>query len=116
MKSTDRAVSIVAIGLSLLIAGSGTATAQSTGEGKQKGERVNVGAVYRVSVTDPATGNVYYVDRKSLRTWDSKASCKNQMASFSGFHTRAVRQVGLKNRKGKPLKVEMSDMFCVVRG
>ena len=107
MKRLTSVAAVAAIALAASVAAPYSAVAQKSG---------NVHAVYRVGVEDPATGNVYYVDRKSLRSWDSETSCKNQMRSFSGFHTRAVRNVGLKNSEGTALKVEMSDMFCVTQG
>ena len=73
-----------------------------------------VEAVYRVSLEDPATGNVYYVDRNSIRSWSSEKQCENQIGSFSGFHTSAVRDFGIKNAEGNRLIVDMADMYCVV--
>lgn len=107
MTRTSYTLAIAALGLGALIALPDAAMAQKKGD---------VQAVYRVSVTDPATGNTYYVDRTSIRSWETKKSCENQKSTFSGFHTRAIRDVGLKNRKGTPLKVGMSDSYCIVKG
>lgn len=74
-----------------------------------------VNAIYRVSLTDPASGAVYYVDRQSLRSWPSEEACMREKASFSGFHTNAVEGFNLMNAQGKKLTVKMHSSYCVVR-
>lgn len=61
-----------------------------------------------MSLTDPASGNVYYTDRQSLHSWASEESCENQKESFSGFHTSAVAGWNIVNSDGIPLEVKMA--------
>ena len=73
-----------------------------------------VRAVYRVSLTDPATGSVYYTDRNSLRSWTSEEVCEGQKDGFSGFHTSRVAGQNIVNSDGTPLEVAMASTHCVV--
>lgn len=102
MKSMLRMLSILVVGVALYAATAGPASAQAI-----------IRAVYRVSLTDPATGNVYYSDRQSIRSWSSEDRCQNEMATFSGFHTRALKDLNITNTSGTPLEVKMDSMYCV---
>ncbi len=72
-----------------------------------------VNAVYRVSLTDPATGVAYYVDRTSIRSWDSVADCERDKKSFRGFHTAIVEGFDIKNGAGQPLEVKLASSHCL---
>ena len=74
-----------------------------------------VNAIYRVSLTDPDSGSVFYTDRQSIRSWPLEDHCKREKDSFSGFHTAAVRGYKLVNATGKALKVKLDSSYCVVR-
>ena len=73
-----------------------------------------VRAIYRISLTDPVTGNVYYSDRQSLRSWASEESCEREKEGFSGHHTSALRKENIMNSDGQSLEVAMSSIHCVV--
>ncbi len=103
MRGMMRVLSVLIVGFAWLTASVEIASAQTI-----------VGAVYRVSMTDPANGNVYYVDRKSIRSWDSEERCEREKDSFSGFHTRAMAKQSITNSDGTPLEVKMDSIFCVV--
>ena len=74
-----------------------------------------VNAIYRVSLTDPGNGAIYYTDRRSLRSWPSEEACMREKGAFSGFHSSAVEGFDLVNAKGKRLTVKMDSSYCVVR-
>ena len=103
MGHTVRLISMLVVGTALLAGSIGTASAQSI-----------IKAVYRVSLTDPATGNVYYSDRQSLRSWASEEACEREKESFSGFHTSALMKENIMNGNGQPLEVAMASIHCVV--
>ena len=103
MRDMIRVLSILVIGMAWLAASVETASAQTI-----------VRATYRVSLTDPATGNVYYTDRQSLRSWTSEEVCEGQKNSFSGFHTDRVAGQNIVNSDGTPLDVKMASIHCVV--
>ncbi len=103
MKGTMRVLSILVVGIAWLAASVETASAQTI-----------VRAVYRVSLTDPATGNVFYTDRNSVRSWDSEERCERDKNSFSGFHTTAMERENITNAEGTSLEVKMDSVFCVV--
>ena len=103
MRGMIRVFSILVIGIAWFAASVETASAQSI-----------VRAVYRVSLTDPATGNVYYTDRQSLRSWASEQACEDQKNSFSGFHTSQLSRENIVNSDGTPLEVAMASIHCVV--
>lgn len=69
-------------------------------------------AVYRVSLTDPDTGNVAYVDRKSIRSWAKKEDCEAQKETFSGYHTNAVEDFDINTADGKPHTVKLVSITC----
>ena len=98
-----RVISMFVVGAALLVGSVEIASAQTI-----------VRAVYRVSLTDPATGNVYYTDRNSLRSWASEERCESEKASFSGFHTDRVAAQNIVNSDGTPLAVKMASMHCVI--
>lgn len=102
MRKMMRVLSILVVGIACFAATVETASAQAI-----------IRAVYRVSLTDPATGNVYYTDRESLRSWASEESCENQKESFSGFHTSAVADMNIVNSDGIPLEVKMASIHCI---
>jgi len=102
MRGMARVFFLMVVGFSCFATAVETASAQSI-----------IRAIYRVSLADPATGNVYYADRRSLRSWASKESCENQKESFSGFHTSAVADMNIVNSDGIPLEVEMASIHCV---
>lgn len=91
------------IGVGWLTASAETASAQSI-----------VRAIYRVSLTDPGTGNVYYTDRESLRSWASEERCENEKESFSGFHTDKLIKENIVNENGQSLEVQMDYITCIV--
>ncbi len=101
--SITRAGSILILGIAWLAASAEIASAQTI-----------VKAVYRVSLTDPATKNVYYTDRDSVRTWTSKERCEVDKSSLSSFHTNAMRKSNITNTGGTPLEVKMDSSRCVV--
>jgi len=103
MRYMMRVISVLIVGFTWLAASAEIASAQSI-----------VSAVYRVSMTDPANGNVYYVDRKSIRSWSSEEDCDREMNSFSGFHTTAMAKLNITNSGGTPLEIKMNSIFCVV--
>jgi hypothetical protein len=103
MRGMMRVLSILVVGLVWFSTTIDTASAQAI-----------IKATYRVSLTDPATGNVYYADRQSLRSWTSEESCENQKESFSGFHTSAVAGMNIVNSDGIPLEVKMASIHCVI--
>jgi hypothetical protein len=103
MKSTLRVLSVLILCFTALATMVEVASAQSI-----------VRAVYRVSMTDPASGNVYYVDRESIRSWGSEERCESEKGSFSGFHTNAMSKQKIMNAEGTPLEVRMDSVFCVV--
>ena len=80
MMGTMRVLSLLVVGIAWLVASVETASAQTI-----------VRAVYRVSLTDSATGSVYFTDRQSVRSWDSEERCEREKNSFSGcrsIHSR----------------------------
>ena len=103
MRHMVRASSILLIGIALLAGSLNAAMAQSI-----------VKAIYRVSLTDPASGNVYYTDRTSLRSWTTEQRCEDEKTSFSGFHTDRISGLNIVNPDGTPLTVEMASIHCVV--
>ena len=103
MRGMMRVLSVLIVGFAWLTASVEIASAQTI-----------IRAVYRVSMTDPANGNVYYVDRKGLRSWDSEERCDREKNSFSGFHTRAMAKQNITNSEGTPFEVKMDSIFCVV--
>jgi hypothetical protein len=103
MRHMMRIFSILVVGIAWFTTSVETASAQTI-----------VRAVYRVSLTDPATGPVYYTDRESLRSWTSSEVCEGQKESFSGFHTSRVTSQNIVNSDGTPLEVAMASMHCVV--
>jgi hypothetical protein len=98
-----RAISMLIVAGALFAGSIETASAQTI-----------VRAVYRVSLTDPATANVYFTDRESLRSWTSEETCEGQKDSFSGFHTSRVSSQNIVNSDGTPLEVAMASIHCVV--
>ena len=94
---------MLVVGAALLAGSIETASAQAI-----------IRAVYHVSLTDPATGNVYYSDRQSLRSWDAEERCEAEKESFSGFHTSAARGWNIVNSDGTPLEVNMASIHCIV--
>ncbi len=103
MMGTMRVLSILVVGIAWLAASVETASAQTI-----------VRAVYRVSLTDSATGSVYFTDRESLRSWDSEERCEREKNSFSGFHINRVEGQNITNADGTPLEVQMDSIYCVV--
>ena len=103
MRDMMRVLSVLIVGLSWFIASAEIASAQTI-----------IKAVYRVGLTDPANGNVYFVDREGMRSWQSEDVCEAQKTSFSGYHTTAVWKQNIKNSGGTPLQVKMDSIFCVV--
>ena len=103
MRSMIRVLSVLIVGFAWLAASVEIASAQTI-----------VRAVYRVSMTDPANGNVYFADRESIRSWDSEERCDREKDSFSGFHTSAMAKLNITNSDGSPLEVKMDSVFCVV--
>ncbi len=103
MRGMMRVLSVLIVGFAWLTASVEMASAQTI-----------IRAVYRVSMTDSANSNVYYVDRKSLRSWDSEERCDREKDSFSGFHTKAMTKQNITNSDGTPLEVKMDSIFCVV--
>ena len=103
MKGMMRVFSVLIVGFSWLTATAEIASAQTI-----------IRAVYRVSMTDPANGNVYFVDRNGKRSWQAEDVCEAQKKSFSGFHTRAMAKQKFTNSDGTPLEVKMDSIFCVV--
>ena len=98
-----RVVLVLIVGFTWLAASADLASAQTI-----------VSAVYRVSMTDPANGNAYYVDSKSIRSWPSEEDCNREVNSFSGFHTTAMTKLNITNSGGTPLEIKMDSVFCVV--
>ena len=103
MRGMMRVLSVLIVGFAWLTASVEIASAQTI-----------IRAVYRVSMTDPANGNVYYVDRESKRSWQSDDVCETQKNSFSGFHTRAMERENITNAEGTSLEVKMDSVVCVV--
>ena len=94
---------VLVLGLGFLAVSAGSAYAQTI-----------IRAVYRVSLTDPATGNVFYSDRESIRSWTSEERCEREKDSFSGFHTDRMKGPNIVNADGQPLEVKMASIHCVV--
>ena len=103
MRNTRHVFAVLIVGIICFAGLVGTASAESI-----------IRAVYRVSLTDPATGNVYYTDRQSIRSWPSEEQCENQKNSFSGFHTDRVKKENIVNSDGTSLEVAMASIHCVV--
>ena len=103
MKNMTRVICALIVGFACFAGFVESASAQSI-----------VRAVYRVSLTDPATGNVYYTDRQSIRSWTSEEQCEIQKNSFSGFHTDRLAKENIVNSDGTPLEVAMASIHCVV--
>ena len=102
MRGMLHVFSILVVGIAWLATTIDTASAQSI-----------IRAVYRVSLADPASGNVYYADRQSLRSWASKERCEAEKESFSGFHTDTVAGWNIVNSDGIPLEVKMASIECI---
>ncbi len=103
MRGMMRVLSVLIVGFAWLTASVEIASAQTI-----------VGAVYRVSMTDPANGSVYFADRESIRSWDSEERCDREKNSFSGFHTNAMAKQNITNSDGTPFDIKMDSIFCVV--
>jgi hypothetical protein len=103
MRGMTRVLSVLIVGFAWLTASVEIASAQTI-----------IRAVYRVSMTDPANGNVYYVDRESKRSWQREDVCEQQKNSFSGFHTKAMAKQNITNSDGTPFDIKMDSIFCVV--
>jgi len=103
MRGMMRVLSVMIVGFFWFIASAEIASAQTI-----------IKAVYRVSMTDPANGNVYFVDREGKRSWQTEDVCEAQKKSFSGFHTSAMARQKITNSDGTPLEVKMDSIFCVV--
>ena len=103
MKYLVRTVSIMAVTMGWLAVSVDSASAQTI-----------VRATYRISLTDPATGSVFYTDRESLRSWASEESCEREKESFSGFHTDKMIKENIMNSGGQSLEVKMASIHCVV--
>ena len=95
-------LSFLVVGLAVFAGSIQTASAESI-----------VRAIYRVSLTDPATGSVFYTDRQSLRSWPSEERCKMEKESFSGFHVDRVAKQNFMNEEGASLQVKMASAHCV---
>ena len=91
------------MGLGILVVSAGPAAAQSI-----------VRAVYRFSLTDPATGASFYANRLSVRSWAKEERCKIDSSKSGGMHADAVRSFGIMNNKGEPLEVKIDSVECVV--
>ena len=103
MRGIIRIVSILAITVGWMAVSIDNASAQTI-----------VRAIYRISLTDPATGSVFYTDRQSLRSWASEESCEREKESFSGHHTSALTKENIMNSGGQSLEVKMASIHCVV--
>tara|TARA_R110002167_G_scaffold35239_5_gene112594 strand:+ start:1048 stop:1368 length:321 start_codon:yes stop_codon:yes gene_type:complete len=101
---TTRVITTLAFAAATLAATVGSASAEEI-----------VHAIYRVSLTDPATGAVYYTDRQSIRSWAMEDHCMREKGAFSGFHTAAVEGFKILNNAGTPLKVKLDSSYCVLR-
>lgn len=73
-------------------------------------------ATYRLSVTDPNSGNVAYVARESVRSWQSAGDCETQKETFSSYHTDAVEDFRLRTEDGKPHIVKIESITCHAEG
>jgi len=106
LNKTTRAFSVMAVAVFALTVSVETALAQALAQS-------NIKAVYRVSLTDPATGNVYYSDRQGLRSWGSMEGCEREKNGFSGFHTSALEKENIVNSAGTSLEVKLDSIVCV---
>lgn len=102
MNSFTRAITAMACGVVAVTANVNLASAQET----------QTMATYRISLTDPASGNVAYVDRESIRSWAKAEDCELQKESFSGYHTDAVEDFEIKTEDGKPYAVKLESITC----
>ena len=68
-----------------------------------------------VSLTDPADGTVWVVERLSLTQWTSSGDCE-RLKGGSGAGRRLVRNVEnlgtWRTRSGEPPRIELVDMVC----
>ncbi len=103
MKPTTIRLSALAGAIVCLTAFGGSASAEGIVDG-----------MYRISLTDPATGAVFHVEQKSVRSWPNEAQCEEQIKSFSGVHTKMLKELEIMNAQGTPLTVKMDSMHCKV--
>ena len=103
MKNVMRVISVLMVGLAWLTASVEMASAQSI-----------IRAVYRIKLTDPATGAIFFADRESVRSWSSEEACEREKNSFSGFHTSRMKKMNITNSDGAPLEIMMDSSYCVV--
>ena len=73
-------------------------------------------ATYLVSVTDPDSGNIAYVTRNSIRSWETAGDCETQRKTFSGYNLEVVEGFHLKTKDGKPHTVKMVSITCHPEG
>jgi hypothetical protein len=106
------------IGLTLLalsaLGAEALAQSQRTGEGRTANRetwRANV----IVSLTDPAEGAVWVVERLSLTQWQSSEACERLKAG-SGAGRRMIRNVqnlgSWRTASGEPPTIELVDLVC----
>ena len=103
MKNVMRVISVLMVGLVWLTTSVEMASAQSI-----------IRAVYRIKITDPATGAIFFADRESIRSWSSENACEREKNSFSGFHIKRLKGMNITNSDGAPLEIMMDSSYCVV--
>jgi hypothetical protein len=97
-----------------VLGGEAVAQSQRTGEAHTPNRetwRANV----IVSLTDPADGTVWVVERPSLTQWASSEACERLKAG-SGAGRRLVRNVEnlgtWRTYSGEPPRIELVDLVC----
>jgi len=69
-------------------------------------------AIYTITLTDSASGNIVNTSRLSVRSWPTMEQCKVQSEGGGAFHVRAVEGFGIKNSSGDALAVKRASVDC----
>jgi len=101
MKYLSRTIAVLAL-LATTIAVPGAASAETI-----------IRAIFKITLTDSASGTVLNTSRLSVRSWPTMDQCKTQSAKGS-FHVRSVEGFGIKNSSGEPLAVQRASVNCIV--
>lgn len=71
-----------------------------------------VGGMVTLTLTDPAGGEPWRVQRPLLRTFSSMPECEQLKESFIGFHVGRVEGHGLVTANGAAPVVEVESIEC----
>jgi hypothetical protein len=70
------------------------------------------GGMVTITLTDPAGGEPWRVQRQLLRTFSSERECENLKERFVGFHIGRVEGFGLVTASGDAPRVEVESIEC----